>query len=135
MYICSSAWRSWPAAKAPAPVPDSSSERRVTAFSLDRRPSPPQTGGREPLSAGSEGLMRTPWIAAAGVAMSALALAGCNPPHPQAHVRATLKTISRLDCPEEQGDLKLQSQASDGLACAYADNAGDQVNLQLVSLQ
>jgi hypothetical protein len=42
--------------------------------------------------------------------------------------------ISTLDCPGTQGDLTRKSAAADGKSCAYADDNGDQVTLQLVSL-
>jgi hypothetical protein len=63
---------------------------------------------------------------------AAFALAACYPPHP--HPRPPLRAISVLDCPPTQGDLGRKSAAADGKTCAYADDNGDQVTLQLVSL-
>ncbi len=42
--------------------------------------------------------------------------------------------VSSLDCPDSQGDLTRKSAAPDGKTCVYADDDGDQVTLQLVSL-
>ena len=67
----------------------------------------------------------------AGGAIAALALAGCNPPHPHPKI---LKTIASLDCPETQGDLNRKSVAADGKSCEYATDGGDQVSLRLLSL-
>jgi len=71
-------------------------------------------------SARSYGLM-------AGAAVVAAALAGCKPPTPP-------RVVSALDCPGGQGDLTRQSAAADGKTCVYATDGGDQVTLQLVSL-
>ncbi|HEX6860129.1 MAG TPA: hypothetical protein VF138_08040 [Caulobacteraceae bacterium] len=45
-----------------------------------------------------------------------------------------LRTISRLDCPQEEGDLTLVSAAPDGQSCAYTGE-GAEVTLRLVALQ
>jgi hypothetical protein len=63
---------------------------------------------------------------------AALGLSACNPPHP--HPQAALRTVSSLDCPETQGDLTRKSAAADGKSCVYATDGGDQLTLQLVSL-
>jgi hypothetical protein len=68
-------------------------------------------------------------VAAGG---AALALGGCNPPHP--HAPAALRAVSSLDCPDTQGDLTRKSLAADGKTCVYATESGDQVTLQVVSL-
>jgi hypothetical protein len=60
-----------------------------------------------------------------------LALAACTPPHP--HSRSPLRTISALDCPSEEGDLKLQGAATPR-QCAYTADDGASVTLQLVDL-
>jgi hypothetical protein len=66
---------------------------------------------------------------------SALALAamltGCVPPNArQAHwAQAHLKPISKLDCPESQGELVRTSASPDGQTCSYA--SGQQVVVQL----
>ena len=62
----------------------------------------------------------------------ALALTACMPPHPHAH--GPLRVISRLDCPNEQGDLKIVSQGGDGLSCVYNDSEGAVVDVSLVKL-
>ncbi|HYG25387.1 MAG TPA: hypothetical protein VD906_00615 [Caulobacteraceae bacterium] len=46
---------------------------------------------------------------------------------------AALRTISKLDCPQAQGELQLVSAAPDGRSCAYKA-AGAEVNLRLVAL-
>jgi subtilisin family serine protease len=68
----------------------------------------------------------------AGAAGAALMLAGCHPPHP--HAAAPLRAVSSLDCPDTQGDLTRKSAAADGKTCVYATESGDQVTLQIVSL-
>jgi len=72
--------------------------------------------------------------AALGLSVSIAALAACTPPHPQASTSAPLRTVSSLDCPDNQGDLKLQTKGGDGQSCAYASSDGDQVTLKLVSV-
>jgi len=49
------------------------------------------------------------------------------------HEDGVMRTISKLDCPENQGELKRISAAPDGLTCAYAAD-GAEVTLRLVSL-
>lgn len=68
----------------------------------------------------------------AGVALAAVSLAACNPPHPKP--KPPLKAITALDCPDSQGDLKRRSASGDGKTCVYGTDAGDQVTLQLVGL-
>lgn len=68
------------------------------------------------------------------IGVSLLALAACTPPHPNARTGGDLHTVSSLDCPQDQGDLKLQTKAGDGQSCAYASGEGDQVTLKLVSV-
>ncbi len=68
-------------------------------------------------------------VAAAG---GAFALSACVPPHP--HAQAPLRAISRLDCPNEEGDLTVKSIAGDGASCAYGDAHGDEVAVSLVRL-
>ena len=70
--------------------------------------------------------------ASLALAGGALALAACTPPHP--HTSGPLRTISTLDCPDSQGDLTRKSVATDGKTCVYDTSAGDQVTLQLISL-
>jgi hypothetical protein len=79
------------------------------------------------------------WIAVLA-ATSALVLTGCQRSETvkaekqERHLRRDpVRTISKLDCPDMQGDLKRVSAAADGLSCAYA--GGDaEVMLRLVSL-
>jgi hypothetical protein len=73
-------------------------------------------------------------------ATSALALAGCHRAETvktekqERHMRReAVRVISKLDCPEMQGDLKRVSVAADGLSCAYA-GAEAEVLLRLVAL-
>lgn len=61
-------------------------------------------------------------------------LAACSPPHPHRDSSAPLKTVSALDCPASQDDLKLASGTSGAGPCVYTDDAGDKVTLTLVSL-
>lgn len=79
------------------------------------------------------------WIAMYA-ATSALALAGCHRAETvktekqERHIRGEpVRVISKLDCPEKQGELKRVSVAADGLSCAYA-GAEAEVVLRLVSL-
>jgi hypothetical protein len=69
--------------------------------------------------------------------MAALSLTACDR---SAEVRveddkgaAGLRTISRLDCPEEQGHLTRVSASPDGLTCAYRGE-GAEVTLRLAAL-
>jgi len=66
------------------------------------------------------------------LAGGALALSACSPPH--RHAAAPLRTVSTLICPDTQGDLTRKSAAADGKTCVYGTSAGDQVTLQLISL-
>jgi hypothetical protein len=76
--------------------------------------------------------MKTRLVMITGAA--ALALAGCEPPHPHHHSDAVMRTIDSLDCPDSQGDLTRKSQSADGKSCDYTDHAGSDVTLQLVAL-
>lgn len=85
-------------------------------------------------------MRRSNWLTATiMVGASALALAGCHRTetakterHERANRREPIRAISKLDCPAQQGRLKLVSAASDGLSCAYTGEA--EVVLTLVSL-
>lgn len=70
----------------------------------------------------------------AGVAASALWVAGCTPPHSHHWSGGRLKTIDTLDCPDSQGDLTRKSQSADEKTCVYADGSDAVVTLQLVAL-
>jgi hypothetical protein len=80
------------------------------------------------------------WLAVAlVVGTSALALVGCHrtetakiEKHERAGRREPIRAISKLDCPAQQGRLKLVSAALDGLSCIYSGEA--EVTLRLVSL-
>jgi len=60
-----------------------------------------------------------------------LVMVACVPP--RAHVKA-LRTISALDCPDSQADLTLKTAVAGGKSCVYADEEGDQLALELVTL-
>jgi hypothetical protein len=82
-------------------------------------------------------LMRhLPLLAAA----SLIALAACSPKVEVAHrdhkpygKHEPLRAISRLDCPDRQGELTRVSAAADGQACVYAGQNAE-VTLKLVAL-
>ena len=66
------------------------------------------------------------------LALGAVALTACSPPHP--HANGPLKVISSLDCPESVGDLSRKSAAADGKSCVYSGEDDAVVTLTLVSL-
>ena len=73
-------------------------------------------------------------------AASLVALGACSPRIDTHHERPArpgkhepLRAISKLDCPEKQGDLKRVSVASDGQSCAYQGQNAE-VTLRLVAL-
>ena len=80
------------------------------------------------------------WLAIALVlGASATALGACDRSetakverHEKPASRSPIRTISKLDCPEQQGRLKRVSVAPDGLSCVYSGEA--EVTLRLVSL-
>ncbi len=80
------------------------------------------------------------WLAATVmVGVSALALAGCHrsdsgkpEKHEHALLHEPIRAIAKLDCPQQQGQLKLVSAAPDGLSCIYKGEA--EVTLRLISL-
>ena len=47
--------------------------------------------------------------------------------------REALKVVSKLDCPETQGNLKRTAAAADGMSCDYAGD-GTEVTLRLVAV-
>ncbi len=75
----------------------------------------------------------------ATVAVSALALTACDRDAYRAKrdaewtARHTPKTIAKLDCPKDQGQLTLVSAAPDGLSCNYTGKDAE-VTLRLVAL-
>ena len=69
-----------------------------------------------------------------GAGLAALTLSACNPPHPHPHKDMPLRVISRLECPEDAGDLTLKSAEGDGKSCLYTSDDGALVTLQLVDL-
>lgn len=73
-------------------------------------------------------------VGAASIVVMMSVLAACSPPHAHHHGGGPLKTISALDCPTSQDDLKLASGASGAGPCVYSDDDGDKVTLQLVAL-
>ena len=76
-------------------------------------------------------LTRSAGFAAVGVAAGLLA--ACSPPHRHDWGHGSLRSVSSLNCPDAQGDLKLASKTADGKSCAYA-SGDDQVTLSLVAL-
>lgn len=73
-------------------------------------------------------------------AASLAALAACSPKvevsqndHKSVGKREPLRVISKLDCPERQGELTRVSAAADGKTCVY-DGRNAQVTLSLVAL-
>ncbi|SFK65680.1 hypothetical protein [Caulobacter sp. UNC279MFTsu5.1] len=79
-----------------------------------------------------------PPVAASFAAL--LALAACSPKVEVAHKdrkgpgrHEPLRAISRLDCPDKQGELTRVSAAADGRSCAY-QGSNAEVTLRLVSL-
>lgn len=63
-----------------------------------------------------------------------LGLSACD--HPDAarqRAERSLKVVSKLDCPERQGELKRSTAASDGLSCVYTSDRAE-VTLRLVAL-
>ncbi|HQR88397.1 MAG: hypothetical protein B7Z44_09035 [Caulobacter sp. 12-67-6] len=84
-------------------------------------------------------MRQSTWIAVLAT-VGVMALTGCQRTETartdQSERRAgrdPVRVISRLDCPENQGDLKRVSVAADGLSCAYA-GIDAEVQLRLVSL-
>lgn len=75
-------------------------------------------------------------LAAAGAVLS---LAACERTVTRTETKTetdageALRTISKLDCPQKQGELTLASAAADGKSCAYTMD-GAEVNLRLVAL-
>ncbi len=61
-------------------------------------------------------------------------MVACSPPHPHSRRGEPLRTVTTLDCPSSEDDLKLASGASGAGPCVYTDNNGDKVTLQLVNL-
>jgi hypothetical protein len=77
----------------------------------------------------------------ASVCAAALVLSACTPPRPHIHGDkwnedhwSIPKTVTRLDCPDSQGDLTRKSAAADGRSCIYNSSGGADVTLQLVDL-
>ena len=71
-------------------------------------------------------------LALVTIGVSALALAACVRPFGASHHRP-LKPISKLDCPDAQGQLDRVGVAPDGKSCSYTGPDGAQVQLALVS--
>jgi hypothetical protein len=77
-------------------------------------------------------------LLAAGAA--ALSLAACDRTETRTETKTdtdkgeALRTISRLDCPEKEGDLQLVTAATDGRTCAYQAE-GAEVTLRLIDLE
>jgi len=76
-----------------------------------------------------------------GCAGVALALAGCdsNAEMRVKHVSndgqgGRYAAVERLDCPEQEGDLRLESAAADGRSCLYRTRRGGEVELRVTPL-
>jgi hypothetical protein len=66
-------------------------------------------------------------------AASALSLAACDRNGaPTFGPDRPLSAVSRLDCPDHQGDLRKVSAAGDGQTCTYSDDDGAEVNVQIL---
>jgi hypothetical protein len=82
-----------------------------------------------------------PLLAVASLAvLGACSLAACSPKvevthkdHKLTGKREPLRAISKLDCPDKQGELTRVSAAADGQACVYAGQNAE-VTLSLVAL-
>lgn len=81
-----------------------------------------------------------PLPAAAASLAALIALAACSPKvevshddHKVSGKRAPLRVISKLDCPDRQGELTRVSAAADGQSCLYAGQNAE-VTLSLVAL-
>lgn len=80
-------------------------------------------------------MTRTIWVGV-GMVAAAVAMSGCNPARiGERRNEKPYVAAARLDCPDTQGELRRQSTAPDGLSCRYAGDAGETVDLRLVSLQ
>ena len=68
-------------------------------------------------------------------AVACVAMAACVPPGARhahwSHRGDPLKPVSRLDCPDSTGDLKLKTAAADGKSCAYSGDGGEEVDVTL----
>lgn len=76
--------------------------------------------------------MNRPLLLLAGAAL--LALGACD--HPDAarqRAANALKVVSKLDCPERQGELKRSTAASDGLSCVYVSDRAE-VTLRVIQV-
>lgn len=74
-------------------------------------------------------------IALLAAGCAALALAACD--HPDAarqRKAAELKVVTKLDCPETQGQLTRKEVAADGKSCLYTSADGAEVKLTIVPL-
>jgi hypothetical protein len=76
--------------------------------------------------------MNRPLLLLAGVAV--LGLAACDHPDAERQREANaLKVVSKLDCPERQGELKRSTAASDGLSCLYTSERAE-VTLRVIPI-
>lgn len=81
-----------------------------------------------------------PLLAMSLAALAAGSLAACSPKvdvkqdeHRSSGARSPLRAISKLDCPERQGELKRVSVAADGQSCLYTGQNAE-VTLSLLAL-
>lgn len=74
-------------------------------------------------------------IALLAAGCAAFALAACD--HPDAarqRKAAELKVVSKLDCPQTQGQLTRTEAAADGRSCLYTTKDGTEVTLSILAL-
>ncbi len=80
--------------------------------------------------------MKTKLMTAVGCGAILLALGACESRseyRARKAERQALKVVSKLDCPETQGNLKRTAVAADGVSCTYAGD-GSEVTLKLVAV-
>jgi len=79
-------------------------------------------------------------IAIGVLCVSALALSACMPRVSYSGFEAStsgsrpLRTLTALDCPDQQGELTRIDRSPDGKRCDYVSRGGDAVSLKLVAL-
>ncbi|HEY2661002.1 MAG TPA: hypothetical protein VGI79_14875 [Caulobacteraceae bacterium] len=75
-------------------------------------------------------------IGGAALAAIAMGTSACHPVRQALHIDQgrTMTVAAALNCPDEQGRLTRVSASSDGHACVYRGEQGDDVTLSLVAL-
>jgi hypothetical protein len=78
-------------------------------------------------------------IALFATSAALIGLAACTPPTDKyghwGKQAQPMKVASKLDCPDEKGQLKRTAAAPDGRSCTYADDQGSTVELKLVEVK